>query len=768
MSHAGLSCDDARAAHASPFKARTTTPEHYRARLLLGGVAAALALLVSLILTSVAYATTFETRQAESLGDPDGAGKAVDLFTDADATPSGATNNALQYENVATVTYDFGVKAPTGYTRTVKQVDVRARNSSQSRGPVTLALVVDGVMQDTKTLSRSETSYKMLSWVVSLPDGTDHQIGVRGGSLNGKDQLDIDYMVLTGTDTPVTLPADTDGDGVADSSDNCPSVSNASQTDTDADGAGDACDSQDNRDSDSDGLQNYQDQCLTEAGPASNNGCPAPPPPPPPPPANKPDCTSLGFPTLASQVSGASGGGTLNVQGSNCVYREPRISLSKDLDITGGDGVELRGSDVWTGFSASSSGGNWVSANVVPALSQGTTPCNSGVPDCSRPELVFVDGVYQEQVATGADPGPGQFALDSSRHVVLGSDPSGKQVEVGTRPMVFRFLSTSSGSQWIDFDVSQVPSQSGYSGAFMADGASNIVVKDSHFSYAHGSLVSLNAGSNMLLSGNEIDHGGQLCVHSHMGVLNITNNVIHDCNTEDYDDGWEAGGVKSTEQNGAVWSGNTVYDINGTALWADVNMQNTQIFGNRIHDVDKTGIYYEISHTGQIYKNVLYNVGHEERKSAIRVGNSSNTTVQNNVVAWSYKGIGFERSNRSDEADDVPNVNTNQNVTFSGNWVIQGEVPNSQGGCERPFGASICDYYDGAAYNTSNNITFLGNAYWYPTPDDAWVKFRANNTDHSTEASWNNTAYASAERYMSETEKVNLISTHKLPALLEN
>jgi hypothetical protein len=67
---------------------------------------------------------------------------------------------------------------------------------------------------------------------------------------------------------------DADGDGVPDSSDNCPAVANPDQADLDEDGVGDACDDEDNRDTDGDGVENHADQCPTEPGPASNNGCP--------------------------------------------------------------------------------------------------------------------------------------------------------------------------------------------------------------------------------------------------------------------------------------------------------------------------------------------------------------------------------------------------------------------------------------------------------------------------------------------------------------
>ena len=65
---------------------------------------------------------------------------------------------------------------------------------------------------------------------------------------------------------------DDDWDRAPDATDNCPGISNPTQSNVDNDAFGDACDP----DIDADGVLNAADICKGTPGPATNRGCPLP------------------------------------------------------------------------------------------------------------------------------------------------------------------------------------------------------------------------------------------------------------------------------------------------------------------------------------------------------------------------------------------------------------------------------------------------------------------------------------------------------------
>jgi hypothetical protein len=74
-------------------------------------------------------------------------------------------------------------------------------------------------------------------------------------------------------DVAASPPPDQDGDGVPDTSDNCPAAYNPTQADTDGDGAGDACDDDDDADGWTDDLEtgigtDTLDACTDQPGDA--------------------------------------------------------------------------------------------------------------------------------------------------------------------------------------------------------------------------------------------------------------------------------------------------------------------------------------------------------------------------------------------------------------------------------------------------------------------------------------------------------------------
>jgi parallel beta-helix repeat protein len=161
-------------------------------------------------------------------------------------------------------------------TQNATAIVVKAKAKSDPKAASTarwpqMEIYLDGVRKSAKIIKSA--TYAEHTTTVTVSAGT-HKIGIRADDyMAGNQELHVDLVRLPAAE-PLP-PSDADGDGVPDSSDNCPNASNANQTDTDGDGTGDACDSTPNGpDVDGDGVPDSTDNCpnVSNAGQADTDG----------------------------------------------------------------------------------------------------------------------------------------------------------------------------------------------------------------------------------------------------------------------------------------------------------------------------------------------------------------------------------------------------------------------------------------------------------------------------------------------------------------
>jgi hypothetical protein len=460
--------------------------------------------------------------------------------------------------------------------------------------------------------------------------------------------------------------------------------------------------------------------------------------------------------SLQAKINAAPIGATVSVRG-DCIYRQ-KVSISKALTLVGQSGAEIRGSNVFSFWRASH--GNWVSSATVPTL--GTNPtgakCQPNRSECTRPEQVFVNGTPQTHVARGVDPAAGQFALDSSRHVVLGSDPSGKQVEVTVRKQWVRV--NANGVTIGNIDMRHAGNGAGYQAALLDDGGSNFLIKNSQLSYAHGAVLGMSRGQNMRAEKNDIHHGGQLGIHSYRGTTILTNNKIHHNNFANYQSDWEAGGLKATFQSGSRWTNNKVYNNDGNGLWCDILCNGVTIANNRIHHNEKSAIFYEISNRGTIRDNVVWENGWRYAggawTAAIRATNCDGCEIARNTVAWNYSGISV-----------VATPRTEQPLTRN-NWVHDNRIyfknyPSSAGNnsCNRPFAFAYCQSYASNIYSANNRGN--SNRYYFPTAEGTIARYYWGGIGYTRLSAFNGTPGEKGGSYLSTAKKNSALSSLGVP-----
>lgn len=456
---------------------------------------------------------------------------------------------------------------------------------------------------------------------------------------------------------------------------------------------------------------------------------------------------------LQEMVDLASPGETIDVPA--CLFRES-VTVDKPLTLEATPGAEIRGSDVWTKWKRKS--GRWTSAATVPAFyTHGQ--CDPGTKRCLWAEQVFLDGQPLAQVAS--KPSAGQFAVDRSRRVTLGQNPTGKTVEVTTR------------DAWVQGEADNVTvrgfrmrhsANDAQTGAVDPEGHSYWTIEDNILSDAHGAVVSLDDGHDNALIGNDVSRGGQQGVNGNGEGDLVQANKIHANNTEGFSTGWEAGGLKMALAKDLTLDANEVYDNKGPGLWCDIDCENVTYSNNRIHHNQNAGIFFEISDGAKIYGNKLWENGWGYRDwgwgAGILVSSSKNAEVYDNTLAWNADGITIISQDRPADFGEA----VDRWKTVTGNDVHDNAIIREHACCDYWDNLALAwlQDWDGVMFGPASNNRAAYNRYWHPSAEDE-PRFAWADEDYARVEDFNATPGEENSRYLTDAEKDQTLAAAGLP-----
>lgn len=346
---------------------------------------------------------------------------------------------------------------------------------------------------------------------------------------------------------------------------------------------------------------------------------------------------SLALPkrTLAAAIAQAPNNGTIAIRGGE--YRENAGSTTKRLTIQNypGEVVWFDGTDVETSWTLDT--GRWRAPLTVEfehtmGHDGGATASrfvdNAKNPMAAWPDMVFIDGVRQWQVAS--NPAAGEFSVDYTGNFVwIGTNPAGKEVRVTKRN---RFLIVNAACKIRGIGFRRYATELAYAASTLQCGAASAgtVIENVHAWDCAIQAIGIN-GNDSVVQDCTIVRPGQTGIHSNQasGCV-IQRNHIVGHNWERFKTQPHCGGMKITKSDDLTIDSNY---IDGGAfgdaagVWLDDCVWDVRITNNFTIRGDG-GIFAEASGEVVIAGNRC--IGHVGSYFGIRLTISQQCYVWNN------------------------------------------------------------------------------------------------------------------------------------------
>ena len=441
----------------------------------------------------------------------------------------------------------------------------------------------------------------------------------------------------------------------------------------------------------------------------------APTPTPTPPPAVP---TGSCATSIQARVNAAAAGSTVTIPA--CVYRET-VTISKPLTLVAQPGAEIRGSDVWTGWTQS--GATWISASSVPTFYNPGWSCTPGSDGrCAWPEQVFVDGDPQYQVSGSSTPLAGQFKLDGSRRVVLGQNPSGHTVEVSTRDTWLIILSSDVTIDGFRMRHASAWAQGGgiNVGGYWVGAVDRVTIKNSILADSHGRIISIAGGTGHQILNNDISGAGCVGVGGSGGSNWL---ISRQPRPSQRDRGLRRRHRIGRDEDPVRRRVDGVEQRGRPQQPRDLDRHRRPQRGvhhNRVHDNAYNGLFLESGHYLRVTGNEVWgnSLGPERQRLGVGRGNhprlSDHAEVDNNAVAWNADGITVVSQQRTDDAPHVE-INIHDNI-----------IAMNPGTDSAAYASGWAMDWSGILFNASSNNRGSDNHYWYPMGENGQNRYAWN------------------------------------------
>jgi parallel beta-helix repeat protein len=349
---------------------------------------------------------------------------------------------------------------------------------------------------------------------------------------------------------------------------------------------------------------------------------------------------------------------------------------------------------------------------------------NPNYPMAAHPDMLFIDGVSQQQVASASQVQPGTFYADyANSRLILGTNPAGHQVRAADLTQAIVVASDNTTVRGIG------------------------VHRYATSVWMMGTVATYNTGvtfENMVISDNateglftgDINNGGDNLIR-HVTVernglegigATYSDGLVIDAvkatgnNAEHFNLAPDSGGIKITRMRDVQVTNSVMSGNIGPGFWADESVYNLTFANNDIQNNTGVGVIFELSAKGVFVNNLI--TGNQDAGGML-LFDSGDLTVWNNTIADNLsRQIYFAQDNRVASNRSVPGHDPRQafpdpTMTWLlgpasvGNNIIQG----AGGVC-----ATLCVQDDNLLRSAATiGVKPDGNVHIKANPNTSWL-----------------------------------------------